>query len=430
MNSAYPKSVKAGKPILGHKPDGWTKTTYGDVLKVIQRRAFLDDETEYQLVTAKRNREGIIEREILKGSDIAVKTQYFVHSGDFLISKRQIVHGGCGIVPPSLDRAIVSNEYAVLRNQQDLDMSFFGYFSHTLYFQQTCFQSSIGIHVEKMLFKLEDWFRWQIYLPPLIEQRKIAEILSTWDEAIQLVEALITALTERKKGLMQRLLTGEVRFPGFVESDEVIETRFGNIPADWALIEIEKVALVNAENANTDPLKEWFYVDLSAVDQGNIEKPTEKVPLAELPSRAQRVLHQNDVIMATVRPNLLGYALCDFFPVDILCSTGFALISPNDSDDATFIYQNLYSDAIQRQIHGMVTGSNYPAINSTEVKQLKIAFPKMPAERTKIADILNSVDKQKQQLSNYASHLREQKKGLMQGLLTGEVRVRVENTIV
>lgn len=54
-----------------------------------------------------------------------------------------------------------------------------------------------------------------IPLPPLAEQRKIAEILSTWDEAIQLVESLIAALKARKRGLMQRLLTGAVRFPGF-----------------------------------------------------------------------------------------------------------------------------------------------------------------------------------------------------------------------
>ena len=53
------------------------------------------------------------------------------------------------------------------------------------------------------------------FLPPLPEQRAIAEILSTWDEAIAVTEQLIAALEKRKKGLMQRLLTGQVRFPGF-----------------------------------------------------------------------------------------------------------------------------------------------------------------------------------------------------------------------
>ena len=56
--------------------------------------------------------------------------------------------------------------------------------------------------------------RFVINLPSLAEQQKIAEILGTWDEAIAQVEQLLTALQQRKKGLMQRLLTGQVRFRG------------------------------------------------------------------------------------------------------------------------------------------------------------------------------------------------------------------------
>jgi type I restriction enzyme S subunit len=181
---------------------------------------------------------------------------------------------------------------------------------------------------------------------------------------------------------------------------------------------------VNAKSADTNPDKEWFYIDLSAVDQGEISFPTEKFPYSQLPSRAQRVLHHNDVIMATVRPNLLGYALCDFTPVDILCSTGFALISPKLPDDAKYIYQNLYGEMLQNQIEGLVTGSNYPAINSTEVKQLSIAYPKSDEERAKISDTLTILDEQMQNLKTYTNSLREQKRGLMQRLLTGEVRVQ------
>jgi type I restriction enzyme S subunit len=85
----------------------------------------------------------------------------------------------------------------------------------------------------------------RISFPPLAEQRKIALILSTWDEAIALVEALIAALKRRKQGLMQRLLTGEVRFPGFAKSDEYVHTKFGMIPADWNLVELQQIGTVN-----------------------------------------------------------------------------------------------------------------------------------------------------------------------------------------
>ncbi len=96
-NTLYPPSVKPGIPRLGVKPKGWVEVSFGDVLQVIQRPAEIEDNLEYQLVTAKRNRGGIVPRETLTGENILTKIQYFVAKDDFLISKRQIVHGACGV---------------------------------------------------------------------------------------------------------------------------------------------------------------------------------------------------------------------------------------------------------------------------------------------------------------------------------------------
>jgi type I restriction enzyme S subunit len=129
--------------------------------------------------------------------------------------------------------------------------------------------------------------------------------------------------------------------------------------------------------------------------------------------------------MATVRPNLLGYALAMFDPVNVICSTGFAIISPHRPEDANFIYQSLYSSQIQQQINEMITGSNYPAINSAEVKKLRLLIPQQEDERYSIGEVLSTVDNEIQTLSSYRQKLVLQKKGLMQRLLTGQVRVGV-----
>lgn len=257
----------------------------------------------------------------------------------------------------------------------------------------------------------------EILLPPLPEQCKIAEILGTWDKARQ----------RRKKALMQQLLTGKRRFKKFVVSNVKQEARFGELPKDWDVVHIDDIADVNTEtlSENSNPDHKYFYIDLSVVDRGIISFPKECQKFGELPSRARRVLHKGDVIMATVRPYLLGFAVCDFEPKDVLCSTGFALISPKVSSDSNFIYQCLYGDVISKQVQALLTGSNYPAINSSDVKEFKLFWPKVTAERERIGTVLQACDDEIGLLKKKLDALKQQKKGLMQQLLTGKVRVKV-----
>jgi type I restriction enzyme S subunit len=208
--NGLPKSVQPGTPKLPIKtPSGWDRMPLHESLKEIRRPANLKPDAHYRLVTVKRSRQGVEERGWLLGRDIKTKTQFYVSSGDFLISKRQIVHGACGLIPLELDGSVVSNEYAIVRSKGRIDLTFLRYLSESVYFQQTCFHSSIGVHIEKMIFKLDQWLKWEFDLPPLWEQHKITRILSTWDKAIEIVEKLIENSKAQKKALMQQLLTGE-----------------------------------------------------------------------------------------------------------------------------------------------------------------------------------------------------------------------------
>lgn len=214
-NGGYPASVQPGIPNLPSAPDGWKRTRLGRHLREVVRPVRLEPEQQYTLVTVRRSRGGVQLREILRGAEIKTPSQFHVRAGDFLISKRQIVHGACGIVPPKLDGAIVSNEYAVLASDGEVDLRFLRYLSETRYFQQTCFHSSIGVHVEKMIFKTERWLAWPFNIPPLQEQLHIVEILDAAVAETSLLERQLESLKAEKRALMQQLLTGKrrVRLP-------------------------------------------------------------------------------------------------------------------------------------------------------------------------------------------------------------------------
>lgn len=208
---SFPPSVQAGIPKLPPTPKGWRKVALGAHLHEINRPVNLEPDTEYTLVTVRRSRGGVDKRSVLFGSQIKTPSQFFVAAGDFLISKRQIVHGACGIVPAELDGAVVSNEYAVLGSDGEIDPRFLRYLSETTYFQQTCFHSSIGVHVEKMLFRTEQWLKRPFNIPPLDEQRRIVEILDAARQQIALEEQQLALLKAEKRALMQQLLTGKRR---------------------------------------------------------------------------------------------------------------------------------------------------------------------------------------------------------------------------
>lgn len=165
-NGGFPVSVQAGIPTLPPVPDGWRRCRLGEHLCEVRRPVALEADSVYTLVTVKRSRGGVQKREVLRGSEVKTPSQFFVHTDDFLISKRQIVHGACGIVPSELDGAVVSNEYAVINTDGEIDLRFLRYLSESRYFQQTCFHSSIGVHVEKMIFKTERWLNWPFNIPP------------------------------------------------------------------------------------------------------------------------------------------------------------------------------------------------------------------------------------------------------------------------
>lgn len=166
------------------------------------------------------------------------------------------------------------------------------------------------------------------------------------------------------------------------------------LPDNWERIKLRKLVVIDSESLGTKTPSdyEFKYISLSDVNSGVINGNLPLIKFSDAPSRAKRKIRKGDVLFSTVRPNLEGYARINGDENNLIASTGFAVLSPKEITDTDFIYQYLYSYDIKRQIYALVVGSNYPAVNSSDVANLKFSIPKSPSERQTIADLLSTWD--------------------------------------
>ena len=431
-SSLYPPSVDPGFPELPSTPDGWTRTTFGGVLEVVERPLKLDPEATYRLVTAKRNRGGITLRSEMSGREILTKTQFEAKERDFLISRRQIIHGACGLVPSGLDGAVVSNEYSILRTRPNLLMDYLGHYSHSTYFQRTCFHSSHGVDVEKMIFKIEEWLARDVAMPPLAEQRKIAAILSSVDDAIEGTQAVLGQLQVVKKAMMAELLTRGL--PG--RHKRFKQTEIGEVPEEWEVralrdaCEIAYGLTVNERRRQSADKRPYLTV-ANAQDDGFDLSAVKDIGL--LPGDDERFgVRPGDVLLVegNANPNRLGRALVWRGEITGALHQNH-LIRVRSAQSALapdWLAAAINGESCRRQIMDHVkTSSGLHTINSTVVGGLSIAVPPLEEQR-ELVDVLAVVVDRTSAESSTRAALASLKSALMSVLLTGEVRLIPDET--
>jgi type I restriction enzyme S subunit len=250
-----------------------------------------------------------------------------------------------------------------------------------------------------------------ILLPPLPEQRAIAAALSDADGLIGALDALIAKKRAIKQAAMQQLLTGKKRLPGF--------------EGEWETKQLCEIADVDPENlpSDTDPTYSFNYISLEQVDNGHLVGYSEEV-FSAAPSRARRVLRYDDVLMSTVRPNLMAHLHYRGQIKNAVCSTGFSVLRvKNGLADSGFIFAHLFGSFVNKQIEKMLAGSNYPAISSRDVKSIEMTCPPTLDEQRAIAAVLSDMDAEIAALERRRDKAKQIKQGMMQQLLTGRIRL-------
>lgn len=228
-----------------------------------------------------------------------------------------------------------------------------------------------------------------IKLPPIEEQNRIVSVLETWDKAIEKLSKKIEVKKQIKKGLMQDLLTGKKRLKGF--SDQ------------WEIKKLGDVSIVKKGDSITKK-------DITA---GNIPVIAGGQQPAYYHNQSNRT---GKTITVSASGAYAGYI--DYYNQPIFVSD---CTSIKEKDvDIDFVY--LYLKLKQQYIYSLQSGGAQPHVQPKDLQSVKIEFPKSKEEQKAIAKILTTTDNEIQELEKKLQIIKEQKKYLLNNLVTGTIR--------
>ena len=236
----------------------------------------------------------------------------------------------------------------------------------------------------------------RIGIPPLPEQQKIAKILSTWDNAISTTERLIDNSTQQKKALMQQLLTGKKR---------LLDDSGKRFEGEWEEGKLADFAKIKKGKAlSSKDLKEGSYPVIAGGKSS--------------PYTHSDFTHEN-VITVSASGAYAGYVA--YFDYRIWASD-CSVLEPKGDNNIKYLYYWLSNQ--QQKIYTLQSGGAQPHIYPRDLESMKISIPSC-IEQQKIAIMLTNADKEIELLEQQLADLQQEKKALMQVLLTGKKRVVV-----
>lgn len=200
----------------------------------------------------------------------------------------------------------------------------------------------------------------------------------------------------------------------------VPKLRFKEFNDSWDLKKLDHIAEVNPKTKELPA--SFFYIDLESVSEGLLIQ-RKKIDINEAPSRAQRLLEKSDVLFQMVRPYQQNNFYFDL-DGDYVASTGYAQI--RTKLNSKYIYYVLHSKKFLDEVINRCTGTSYPAINSSELSSIEVAFPSI-REQTKIASFLSAVDEKISQLMQKYQLLSQYKQGMMQKLFSQQLRFKADD---
>lgn len=375
--------------------------------KNVTKNGFSFDDVQF-ISEEKHNR---LRKGTVKRNDVVLTTRGTV--GQFALYDKHVpfhpVRINSGMVTLSCEESEVTSEffYALSRSsiiKRQIELAAFG-----------SAQPQLTVKIIKSL---------KLPIPPLPEQRKIAKILSTWDKAIATTERLIDNSKQQKKALMQQLLTGKRRL--LDESGKPFE-------GEWEEVLVGNVAELTAGGTPSTKKSEYWGGDIPWMNSGEINlkqvfSVEGRITELGLQNSSTKQIPKNSVLIALAGQGKTRGTVA-INRIELCTNQSIAAIMPNRTQlYPEFLYFNL--DNRYQELRSMSTGDGgRGGLNLSILKAIRLQLPSI-SEQKKIASVLTNADKEIELLEQQLADLKQEKKALMQQLLTGKRRVKVDDEAV
>ncbi|MFG6685214.1 restriction endonuclease subunit S [Mariniflexile sp. HNIBRBA6329] len=264
-----------------------------------------------------------------------------------------------------------------------------------------------------------------VLLPSLPEQQKIADILSTVDAKIEVIDQQISETQELKKGLMQRLLTKGIGHTQFKDSP------LGKIPVSWEVVKLEQLGdffkgkgISKAEILENGQYPCIRYGEIYTIYDTVIKKFQSFINEESANNSFQ--FNSGDLLFTGSGETIEDIGKCvTYIGSQKAFASGDIIIHRPEKGDSRYLSYYMNSQIIRSQTKKMGQGNSVVHIYVKHLSQLVLSFPPI-IEQERIAKILGSVDDKLEVLEEKKTHYQELKQGLMQQLLTGNIRVKTE----
>ena len=417
-------------------PKGWEKNSLDSLFEF--KNGLNTEKEQYGNGYKFVNVMDVFRNDILTESKIIGRVQvtdkqlegYQLKYGDVLFNRTSETFDEIAIAAIYLDNAIATFGGFVIRarpkgNQIDPAYSVFlfqskSYRSQVVKLGQGAIRANIG---------QKDLARVCILVPPLAEQKKIAQILSTWDNAISVTEKLLANSQQQKKALMQQLLTGKKR---------LLDENGVRFSGDWGKFTLShfgkciRGVSYKPENICENESDNTIRLLRSTNIQNGELNDKDLIILPKKLVKPMQVLMDGDlaICMANGSKSLVGKS-APYKPNDADYTVGAfcALFRPLKSVSSSFVKFLFESNQYQSQLLVILAGSSINNLKGSDIESINIDAPLHYKEQQKIAAVLSAADAEISTLEKKLACLKDEKKALMQQLLTGKRRVKVDEAV-